>query len=627
MSRRLLSTEVRSLGGGRVHERVRGGSGNWLGILAMSLALSSVWAAGSMAQTEPNPRIDPGIPSEPSGGTPEGWMVLTIPGLPQGAVLGDVWASDDGLVYVWARIPAVGVMGAELDEIGEGERKPTPPGVPRVGSSLLYRFDGTQWTVALETPGEGGVALLGSGRDILFASTESSRGEAQLYRFDGSSWVREVMPGRFAGRLHSLAGVPGDTWFRVGGVILRHDGDGLRVAYELPHGEMPGRGLVYLEASCLFVMGARGHWLLHEGSWSEVPAGLVFGGVEDAWGMRDTQDRLTMYAIGSDNGGGGLQLWRFQETDRATHAGDWSPVFADPPGGFPGPAVGLHLWGVANNEAYAAGVVDGEGYLLRFDGSAWVRLNPPTPLGTVHGAWGTRQGAVWFSTESGSIVRYQRANRAPDLTQAHPSVDRLWPPDLEYVLVDVAGIVDLDGDAVTIEVTRVTQDEALITDDNLAACPDAALSGSHAYLRAEHAAGGDGRTYTIEYTATDRLGATSSGQVLVCAPHFWSTPCSPDPGTFNSVAPCPIVEVERGPLETDAMSGALRIRYELERAGPIHLAVYDVAGRLRATVAEGMQGPGIHETWWNPDRLDAGVYFVRLRGRGPALVRRVIVRH
>ena len=75
------------------------------------------------------------------------------------------------------------------------------------------------------------------------------------------------------------------------------------------------------------------------------------------------------------------------------------------------------------------------------------------------------------------------------------------------------------------------------------------------------------------------------------------------------------------------MQGSLRIQYELDSPTAIHLAVYDVSGRMRAVVAEGIQAAGAHEAWWNLDRLESGVYFVKLRAKGPALVRRVVVMH
>jgi hypothetical protein len=590
--------------------------------------LIALLISSAFAQESSPPRTDPGTSPESNGGTSGGWEILQIPGLPANATLGDVWASADGHVYVWARYPSrEGTQPAGLEEPGEGERLPNPGGNSKSWSSTLYRFDGTLWTVALRASGESGVAVLGTDCHHLFASTIGAQGEANLYSFDGTRWTREVMPELVLGRLHTLVGVPGDLYFRVDRKILHHDGARLEKIFELPVEETPTRGMVYLGADGLFVMDADCHWLYDMGTWREVAAGFAFADVEDAWGMRDVNGRLQMYALGANAPDNGLQLWRFDEANAVSHAGTWTPVFSDPSGvGAAGAGSGLHLWGAAGNDVYATGVVEGLGHMLRFDGTAWVHLAPPIDLATVHGVWGTPQGVVWFSVESGSLVRYQRTNRAPDLSAAGPSVDRLWPDDRQLVRVDVRGIVDPDGDAVTIAIDRVMQDEDPISAFLPITCPDAVLSGDHAFVRAEHAPNGDGRTYVIEYTATDRLGVSSRGQVEVCAPHYATTACTPDPGTYDATAMCPTPEPERDPpLDADAMRGALRVHYQLDQPGRIHLGVYDIAGRLRGTIAEGVQERGDHETTWDLGNLESGVYFVKLRAHGPALVRRVIL--
>jgi hypothetical protein len=48
-------------------------------------------------------------------------------------------------------------------------------------------------------------------------------------------------------------------------------------------------------------------------------------------------------------------------------------------------------------------------------------------------------------------------------------------------------------------------------------------------------------------------------------------------------------------------------------------------GRQLGTVEEGIRTPGTHEASWNLGSLDSGIYFVKLRTRGTALTRRVVV--
>jgi hypothetical protein len=103
------------------------------------------------------------------------------------------------------------------------------------------------------------------------------------------------------------------------------------------------------------------------------------------------------------------------------------------------------------------------------------------------------------------------------------------------------------------------------------------------------------------------------------------TPTEPDPTVFDAFGGCPAPAPGRRPLESALDRGALRIRYELEEPAAVHLGLYDVTGRLRATLAQGPQAPGVHEIAWSLDRLEAGVYFVKLRTRAAAFVHRVIV--
>jgi hypothetical protein len=63
--------------------------------------------------------------------------------------------------------------------------------------------------------------------------------------------------------------------------------------------------------------------------------------------------------------------------------------------------------------------------------------------------------------------------------------------------------------------------------------------------------------------------------------------------------------------------GFVTVRYELTKAGPVMLAVYDQAGRQVALLASGVHDRGRHRLNWqctdnNGNRLPAGVYFLRL---------------
>ena len=78
--------------------------------------------------------------------------------------------------------------------------------------------------------------------------------------------------------------------------------------------------------------------------------------------------------------------------------------------------------------------------------------------------------------------------------------------------------------------------------------------------------------------------------------------------------------------------GATWIAFELPRATRGELAVYDLAGRVTATLASGDLAAGAHSVRWSGEGTDGrpaapGLYFVRLRtGFGNATVRLAIAR-
>jgi DNA-binding beta-propeller fold protein YncE len=115
-------------------------------------------------------------------------------------------------------------------------------------------------------------------------------------------------------------------------------------------------------------------------------------------------------------------------------------------------------------------------------------------------------------------------NRAPDCSFAAPSVEMLWPPNHQFVPVDVLGVTDPDGDPVAITVDSIFQDEPVDTLGDGSFVPDGQGVGTAtAYLRAERSGTkevpGDGRVYHVGFTAVDTLGASCSGELTVGVPH------------------------------------------------------------------------------------------------------------
>jgi hypothetical protein len=177
------------------------------------------------------------------------------------------------------------------------------------------------------------------------------------------------------------------------------------------------------------------------------------------------------------------------------------------------------------------------------------------------------------------IVRFEvvaPTQRPPDCGAAVAVPATLWPPDHRLAPVRILGVTDPDGDPVAIRVTRVTQDEppadppfggpgatmaaaiegagnggtiarrSLAPDGSALGggrgrpmCPDAVIGASGGVkLRAERLGTGNGRVYTLWFTASDPGGASCDGSVQVCVPHSRRQECADDGQRFDALGPC-----------------------------------------------------------------------------------------
>ena len=141
---------------------------------------------------------------------------------------------------------------------------------------------------------------------------------------------------------------------------------------------------------------------------------------------------------------------------------------------------------------------------------------------------------VYGSSRDAFVTRLA-LNRPPICSVASASPATLWPPNGKLVPVSIRGIIDPDGDPVTLTVTGVRQDEPL----GKPGTPDATGIGMPAaQLRADRAGSGDGRVYRLAFTARDPQGASCSGTVTVCVPHDQSgRTCGDGGGLFDSATP------------------------------------------------------------------------------------------
>jgi len=121
-------------------------------------------------------------------------------------------------------------------------------------------------------------------------------------------------------------------------------------------------------------------------------------------------------------------------------------------------------------------------------------------------------------------------NTPPDVTEAYPSIDCLWPPNHKFVDITIEGITDPDGDEVLITIIGITSDEPTATIEGAAGkihTPDAdpdCIGTDTASVRAERSGTGNGRVYEITFVASDGI-AESEGSVFVKVPHDQSGDC------------------------------------------------------------------------------------------------------
>ncbi|MFH1152450.1 MAG: PKD domain-containing protein [Pseudomonadota bacterium] len=112
----------------------------------------------------------------------------------------------------------------------------------------------------------------------------------------------------------------------------------------------------------------------------------------------------------------------------------------------------------------------------------------------------------------------EAANRPPDCSGAHPSVDTLWPANNKMVPVDILGVIDPDGDPVHITIQCIYQDEP-ISSGKKDAEDATGIGTATAVLRAKRLGAGDGRVYHIYFQASDSSGNASTGHVTVRVDH------------------------------------------------------------------------------------------------------------
>lgn len=80
-----------------------------------------------------------------------------------------------------------------------------------------------------------------------------------------------------------------------------------------------------------------------------------------------------------------------------------------------------------------------------------------------------------------------------------------------------------------------------------------------------------------------------------------------------------------GPTTPNPGAGARDVSFSLPAPGHVELRVFDVAGRLQATLVDRELEKGRHDVRFGTDRWTAGVYYYRLESAGKSRSGRMVV--
>jgi hypothetical protein len=132
--------------------------------------------------------------------------------------------------------------------------------------------------------------------------------------------------------------------------------------------------------------------------------------------------------------------------------------------------------------------------------------------------------------------------------------------------------------------------------------------------------GGGGDMPGADVPPADSPGLTSAGSSGgdSLSPGAGTSPFE-QPGPLVAAAPAKSLTCAPNPVTANAT-----ISFELEAPCVVRLAVYDLAGRRVATLAEGHLPAGKHAAYWQAD-VPTGVYIYRLEASGRVATRKVVV--
>jgi Zn-dependent metalloprotease len=180
-------------------------------------------------------------------------------------------------------------------------------------------------------------------------------------------------------------------------------------------------------------------------------------------------------------------------------------------------------WGQSQVDLAALGAGAGDTVALRYDFG----------MDGCNGLDGWYVDDVHVYTCAGAV------NAPPSCSGAVPSQSVILSPTGALKLIQVVGVTDPDGDPVTIMVDSIFQDEPVLAPSNKGVTsPDGVISSQGgAKVRAERVSSANGRVYHIAFTASDGVGGSCEGEVLVSVPLRRDIPAVDDGALYDSTVP------------------------------------------------------------------------------------------
>ena len=331
------------------------------------------------------------------------------------------------------------------------------------------------------------------------------------------------------------------------------------------------------------------------------------------------------------------------------------------------------------------------------DGDLRVRnTSPPDPVSGTSGGWGTIRGSVPFQIVGSSVTftmscslldikghfayslhaifnggtsyfkRFVSDNAEPDCSNALGSIAKLWPPNGALHPFTISGISDPDGDPVTLQISRITQDEPLEDRDRDGlGDANAVINGLTAELEAERLGNGNGRVYAVQFAASDGL-YTCGGTLQICVPSSMKNGgvCTDDGQNFTATGemrggglkpavlsrmeiPLDLVSsltqaiAETGPHTSgpahklhqnhpNPFNPETTIAYSISEATHVQLTVFSNLGQEVRGLVNAHQRAGAHTVRWDGRddhgrEVTSGLYLYRLETGQQRLVKKMIL--